>query len=293
MNIDEAITYSANKLGRCLSQQECTRQLKYFTESFEKSLTFEKSIATEEAQAVWQKQIKKIEDWQSSTDFKNGNFPHGINELILELVEWRALIFSLQNTETEKNPIGEHFFLEQWLIGGTYAIFSLLGKLTSKDRRDNSLRNLWIKMYLFIELEEACTKVEIDYINNIFNEKNGYFTNQKSQALHFRNTVISHNEKNLTIEWEVIDKDIEILVRIWSILVSWCTWGLVEPFRKSEHTFSGLEYFFSHQDIEKLTENRKKYFDLVYKWSVTYLYNGERDPANGAFIKIVVTSSVL
>lgn len=26
MNIDEAITYSAKALGRCLSQQECDRQ---------------------------------------------------------------------------------------------------------------------------------------------------------------------------------------------------------------------------------------------------------------------------
>jgi hypothetical protein len=45
----------------------------------------------------------------------------------------------------------------------------------------------------------------------------------------FRNKVIAHNEWSSTIPWLEIDKDIERLVRIWSLIVSWASYGRFEP----------------------------------------------------------------
>jgi hypothetical protein len=66
-----------------------------------------------------------------------------------------------------------------------------------------------------------------------------YFTNKNSKALLFRNKVIAHNEKNLTMRWDEIDKDIEILVKIWSLVVSWSSFGLFDPFRTPSRHFQG------------------------------------------------------
>src|SRR6185312_15079205 len=95
---------------------------------------------TDEQTAVWSGEIGRIEEWLSSARFQRGEYPRGVDDLLLELIEWRALKFSFQNVETETSPFNDHVFYSQWLIGGTYAVFALLGQLISKDKRDNSLR---------------------------------------------------------------------------------------------------------------------------------------------------------
>jgi hypothetical protein len=283
-SIEDAKSYAVNQTNRCLTQEVSDKRLEYLRDQFDRA-------TTDEGKKVWGNEIEKIESWLKSDDFKNGSFPQGIDELMLELIEWRTMIYAFQNTETESNPFEECIFLSQWLVGGTYAIFSILGKLVSKDSRDNSLRKLWKEISPFIEKDGACTKEEHIFINSMLHETSGYFTNKHSKAFRFRNTVIAHNEKNLTIKWELIDKDINILVRIWSLIVSWSSFGLFAPFRTAEQAFAGIESFFNHHEMVELKKSRQIYLDRVTQWSLAYLHNGERDPGRGAFSKLFVTTS--
>ncbi|MDD2466037.1 MAG: hypothetical protein PHI97_18725 [Desulfobulbus sp.] len=286
LTIEDAKNHAYNATNRCLSQEESNKRLEYFRSQFNKA-------TTEDAKNIWCHEINKIEVWLKSDDFKNGNFPQGINELMLELIEWRSMKYAFQNTVTESNPFKKYVFLSQWLVGGTYAVFSLLGKLVSKDNRDNSLRKLWTETCVFIEKDGACTKEEIDYINAKLDKKSGYFTNENSPAFMFRNTAIAHNEKNPTITWDLIDKDINILVRIWSLIVSWSSYGLFDPFRTAEQSFAGFEKFFNQHELTQLKESRKIYLKQVIQWSLAYLHNGKPDPGHGAFSKLSITTSII
>ena len=284
-SIEDAKNYAV-EATRCLSNDETYRSLEVYRSYLSRA-------TNDEQKEPLQKEIDSLENWLKCEKFKTGDFPMGINELMLELIEWRALKYAFQNTETEQNPFKEHTFYSQWLVGGTYAVFSILGKLESKDDRDNSLRNLWGKIWAWIDQDGGCSKEELEYINLKLNRKSGHFTNENSKALLFRNTVIAHNEKNPTMRWDEIDKDIEILVRIWSLIVSWSSYGLFDPLRTSEQAFSGIENIFSASDITALKTKRKEYIDRVLLWSVTHLHNRERDHGGGVFKKLSITTTVI
>lgn len=288
-SIEDAKNYACKMTNRSLTQDVAQRRLEYWKGQLDKAENWHNLDNTEIEQSknVFRGQIESIKDWLESEEFENGDFPQGIDELMLELIEWRALKYAFQNTETEKSPFKDHIFFSQWLIGGTYAVFSILGKLVSKDKRDNSLKNLWQKLSPFIEQDGACTNEEIEYINRKLHDTSGHFKKENSKTISFRNTVIAHNEKNLTIKWGEIDKDIEILVRIWSLIVSWSSFGLFDPFRTSEQAFSGLESFFAGQELTLLKAKRTEYLDRVTRWSVTHLHNGVRDTGRGSFSKLV------
>jgi hypothetical protein len=279
---EEAKAYACEMTNRCLSAEESERRLRYFRHQFN-------SAIDQDGKEVWRKEIERIESWLMSEQFKSGDFPRGVDELMLELVEWRAMKYAFQNVGTEKNPFNKHIFFNQWLIGGTYAVFALLGKLISKDERDNSLRNLWGKVSPFIDRDGACSRDEIDHINQQLH-KTGRFTNANSKAMLFRNTTIAHNEKNTTLHWSEIDADIHVLVRIWSIIGAWSSFGLYDPFRTPEQAFSGLAPYFNPGELKNLREKRQEYLHRVTQWSVNYLHSDQRDPALGIFRKWVVTA---
>jgi len=283
---EEAKTYACDVTNGASSLEKAQRQLGYFRHH----LAISKS---EEQQAVWGGEIAHIEEWLSSARFQRGEYSRGVDDLLLELIEWRALTFAFQNVETERSPFNDHVFYSQWFIGGTYAVFALLGQLVSKDERDNSLRKLWRYVSPFIASDGACTREELDCINQRLDEKMGHFTNENSKAFMFRNKVIAHNEWSPTIEWSEIDKDIEILVRIWSLIVSWSSFGRFKPFRTADHAFSGLESFFNAEELKRLKAKRQEYLSQVFQWAVNYLHSGQRDPGRGGFSKLSVTSRVV
>jgi hypothetical protein len=283
---DEAKTYACEVTNGELSFEKAQRQLIYFRRNLE-------NMITDEQTAVWSNQIRRIEDWLSSERFQRGEYARGLDDLLLELIEWRALIFAFQNVETEGSPFKEHVFFSQWLFGGTYTVFALLGQLVSRHRRDTSLWHLWNDVSPFIESDGACTREEFDCIKQRVNEKTGHFTNENSKAFMFRNKVIAHNEWSPTIPWLEIDKDIEILVRIWSLVVSWASFGRFEPFRTDDQAFAGLESFFNDDEMKRLKAKRQAYLSGVFRWAVNFLHNGQRDPGRGGFSKLSVTSSMI
>jgi hypothetical protein len=124
--------YAVEKTNRCLSHDETHRRLEVFRGFLSRAIH-------EEDKKIWRTQIDSLEDWLKCDKFKNGDFPRGIDELMLELIEWRALKYAFQNTETDQNPFKEHIFYLQWLVGGTYAVFSILGKLVGKDKQKTHL----------------------------------------------------------------------------------------------------------------------------------------------------------
>ena len=286
----------------CTSEEAKTRTVEATSRrrSHEESLKFLKDLRgylvranDEESRKTWQTQIVALESRLASEQYLSGEYPQGIDELVLELIEWRAMQHAFQHVETKNQPFHQHAFYQQWLIGSTYAVSSLLGKLVGKAPGENSLRKLWWEVGKFVARDGACTKGELKLIGELLDKTKGKFTDENSRAIKFRNTVIAHNQKSLALAWDEIDNDIKVLVRIWSILVSWSSFGIMAPFRSAEQAFSGLERIFENDELALLKKKRQDYIDLATGWTRIHLHNGKRDHGGSAFTQIVVTSSVV
>ncbi|HEM7567120.1 TPA: hypothetical protein U2J78_004986 [Serratia marcescens] len=251
------------------------------------------SSQSKELRSLWLSELDKLNEWKNSDNFKNGNYPQGIDELILELVEWRSLIYAFQHVETKRKPFNESGFYAQWYLGAIYGVFSIFGKLLSKDRRDNSLRKLWEVISPTMLNEGACTKPEADFINAALDVKSGRFTNKNSQALLYRNKLISHNEAMPVVKWDEIDKDFAFLIRMWSLLVSWSSFGLFQPFRDSNQVFQGIESMFDKTEIANLKAKREEYLSMVEKWSINYAHTNSIDLGRGAFSSFSAKVSIV
>ena len=235
-----------------------------------------------------QKKLDEIDTWKDSGEFKQGNYFQGIDELLFELIEWRAIIYAFQNVDTKKKPFEKSGFYAQWYLGAVYGIFSIIGKLVSKDSRDISLRMLWKDVSCIMLKEGACTQLEFNYIKEAMNEKSGRFTNENSKSFLFRNKLISHNEARPIVKWDDVDKDLSLLIRIWSILIAWSSFGISSSFRTDEQAFLGLESMLEISEIKALREQRQRYFKKVDTWSKCYAHSGKEDPGKGAFSKISI-----
>ncbi len=266
-------------------------------EDIDSNITYYKKMVnnshSEESKNFWLSELDKLNEWKNSDDFKNGNYPQGIDELIIELLEWRSVIYAFQHVETRREPFKESGFYAQWYIGAIYGVFSIFGKLLSKDNRDNSLRKLWRIISPIMLTEEACTKQEVDFINVALDVTSGRFTNKNSQALLFRNKLISHNESMPVIKWDDVDKDFAFLIRMWSLLISWSSFGLFQPFRTGEQVFQGVESMFSKSEITNLKVKREEYLKMVERWSTSYIHTGFTDFGRGAFSSLGTKVSII
>ncbi len=266
-------------------------------EDIDSNITYYKKMVnnshSEESKNLWLSELDKLNEWKNSDNFKNGIYPQGIDELIIELLEWRSVIYAFQHVETRREPFKESGFYAQWYIGAIYGVFSIFGKLLSKDNRDNSLRKLWRIISPIMLTEKACTKQEVDFINVALDVTSGRFTNKNSQALLFRNKLISHNESMPVIKWDEVDKDFAFLIRMWSLLISWSSFGLFQPFRTGEQVFQGVESMFSKSEITNLKLKREEYLKMVERWSTSYIHTGFTDFGRGAFSSLEAKVSIV
>jgi hypothetical protein len=243
------------------------------------------------SKALFEDMISGLIQWKNSSELEKGEYPQGIDQIILDLIEIRSLIFAIQNTPNAQPAFEKHFFFQQWLIGAAHTITCGIGKLVSGDNRDNSLRNLWKEVGHWITLDGACTQQEADFIDQALDKKTGHFVNANSKAFNYRNKSVAHNEHSPTITWEDFDPDLKILVRTWSLLVAWCSFGIIAPFKERRQIFDGLETLYSKDVIRELGSKREQYLQKVRDWATTYLHNEAADPGRGAFtsgIKITV-----
>lgn len=284
--VEEAKEYVVALTNKAKSLEEINSTISHYQEMFE-------NAHNEESRSLWLSELEKLKEWKDSDDFKQGNYPQGIDELVLELIEWRAMVYAFQNVETKNNPFKESGFYAQWYLGSIYGVFTIVGKLVSKDRRDNSLRKLWETTSPVMLSDGACTKEEIDYINSEMEVKSGLFTNERSKSLLFRNKLISHNEAIPIVQWSDVDSELCLLIRMWSLLVSWSSFGLFQPFRTDEQAFLGLESMFQVTEINELKLKRECYLKIIEGWSKCYAHSGIEDPGRGAFSTLHVTARVV
>jgi len=248
--------------------------------------------ASEKDWVYWDEEIKKLKEYKESAAFLNGEHPAGIDELIYSIIDCRSSIYAFMNTNITSNPFEKIFFFQQWQVGIAYWLVASIGKLVSKDKRDNSLRSLWNKVLPFLNDKAAISSnEEIDYITRLFDEKSGHFTNVNSKAIAFRNKTIAHNESSQIIHWTEIDHDVKILVRAWSIIVAWCSFGVMMPFRKPHEVFGGIETIFHPSEFGLLQENYKKSTTEIRDWCECDIISGEKKYSRSPFCSISVEIS--
>ncbi|MDG0801618.1 hypothetical protein [Pectobacterium polaris] len=284
--IDEAKEYVVLLTNKARTIESIDSTIIYYQEMVD-------SLHNKESRNLWLSELDKINEWKNNDDFRNGNYPQGIDDLILELVEWRSVIYAFQHVDTKRKPFNESGFYAQWYVGAIYGVFTIFGKLLSKDTRDNSLRKLWGIISPIMLSEGACTKLETDFINSALDVRSGRFTNENSQALLFRNKLISHNEAMLVVKWDEVDKDFAFLIRMWSLLVSWSSFGLFQPFRAGEQVFQGVESMFDRTEITNLKAKREEYLSMVKKWSISYAHTNSIDLGRGAFSSLSAKVSIV
>lgn len=226
-----------------------------------------------------------------SDDHKGDNDSQGLNKLVLTIVEYRAMIYALQKVETKNNPFQDHLFHSQWLCGSAYAIFSMFGKLLGTGHTENSLRQLWFDIQLMMVESKGCEKNENDKINKILNSKEGELCSRNSCSLRFRHQVIAHNENLHMLSWDKFDNEFKTIIRIWSIIVGWCSFGIVDPFSSTEFAFSGLKDQFTDSEIAQLAKKRSEFLAQIELWSKTSLWDGTIDKYRCAFARVSVQIS--
>lgn len=243
--------------------------------------------ASAETKVHWVAQKAAIENWLASDEFKTGKYPQGLDDLVLDLIDLRSSVYAFEKADLRANPFSKHHFLAQWFTGSTYAILSILGKLISKDTRDNSLRNLWGAVRRFMLEDGACSAEEAAYIDDQLHHT-GRFTNTGSKAVLLRNKLIAHNEASPLVEWGEIDSDIKILVRVWALIVGFCSLGIVFPFHAVERAFTGIESALSPAELHSLRDKRKEYLEKVRLWSRVDMATGKAEERSRGFAEVNV-----
>lgn len=248
---------------------------------------YENQADDEDARGHWRKQRAELEVLVQNPE-KIEEMPQGIDEVVLNLIEWRAMVYAFQQIDAAVNPFAEHFFFRLWLNGAVHAVFNGLGQLFNKDGRDNSLRNLWESISGYILEDKAADRDEILHIDTFFHRTRS----DNTPAINFRNKSIGHNEARPQINWDVVDDDIKILVRSWSILVSWTSFGVLTPFIDDVQSFSGLDKFYSFSEIMKLRAARKEYINKIKTWATSFSHNNLPDSGRSPFAEITISISL-
>jgi hypothetical protein len=271
----EAKEFCNNKTNSMLSEAEALEKICQLE-------GYIKDDPSEHSRALFNEWIEEIKSWIESDVRKKREYPQGIDQILLDIIEVRAFIYAFQKSPEIQGRL-HHFFWQQWLIGGAHTIIVGIGKLVSTDHRDNSLANLWREVGGWIKEDGACEMDEAIFIEEAFKRKTGYFDNKNSKAFNYRNKSIAHNEHSPEITWDDLDPDLRILTRSWSLLVAWSSFGIINPFKANSEVFGGLEPLFSSSEIAQLGRQRNAYLDMVKKWSTTYLHTDTSDPGRGAF----------
>ena len=259
-NLDEAKGYACTYTTRRMTKEETEKKIQEYKNQLE-------SRPYEDLIGFYKEQIQTLSEWLASKEFAEGNYHQSIDELLLELVEWRAMFYAFQTVDTASDPFNTHVFFQQWKVGGAYAMFSQFAKLVSGGTQDKSLRNLWRDLQPFLETEIKSD--EIAQISKYLQKEDRRFSNSESKALAFRNKVIAHNEKSIDADFDHLDEDIKLIARIWAIITNWSSFGLIAPWRSDAQAFSGLENFYTPEDLQHLKRARQEYIKKFEAWGKT------------------------
>lgn len=83
-SIKKAKEYACNATNGELSLEKAERQLSDFRKLLANSTSEGQSL-------IYNQEIERIVTWLASPRFKSGKYARGIDDLLLELIEWRAI----------------------------------------------------------------------------------------------------------------------------------------------------------------------------------------------------------
>ncbi|HFQ5429225.1 TPA: hypothetical protein ACGUOO_004311 [Vibrio vulnificus] len=231
-----------------------------------------------EQRQYWKDRETESREYLCSEGFKAGKYHLGVDELILELIEVRAIIYSFQIVDISSNPFESYTLHSQWLSGCTYKLIAIYGKLLSRHKDDKSLKNVWCNVSSYIKGSSLTTSEEVSELTSFILG----ISNQTSNVMKYRNKAIAHNEQQPNVEWSDVDHDLRGLCRVWSLITMWCSLGVMSPFVESDRAFSGFEPVVTHNELSALRKARAKYLEDVRGWCtenfVTRTQESKRTP---------------
>lgn len=278
-SIDDARAYVLRTTSVYLSPDDVQERLHHL-EALAERVKFD-----EAAHGAALDQLETLKKWSESAAFKKGAYAQGLDELMLRLVDLRATVHAFQGLGVTRELFKQSVFHAQWLSGVAYEMYALLGKLVSKDDRDNSLRRVWEHVQSLLLETAECDAAEAACIGQKFAMVFGGPSSQ-SPALKVRNKVIAHNEMSLQAVWSDFDEDIRILGRVWALLVRWCSGGVLYPFRDGNQVFRDVSSQLQYPEIQALKASRDRYLDGFRAWCTLRLDTGLTDQRPGPFARI-------
>lgn len=95
-NISDAKEYVVQVTNKARTIDQINSSIEYYQSMVD-------SANSDESRSLWESEVEKLKLWKNSDDFKDGSYPQGIDELILEVIEWRSVQAAFQEIETEKD----------------------------------------------------------------------------------------------------------------------------------------------------------------------------------------------
>lgn len=114
--INEAKEYVVSLTNKARTIENIDSAISYYQEMVDSS-------HSEGSRNLWLSELNELIEWKNSDDFKNGNYPQGIDDLILELVEWRSVIYSFQNVDTKRDRLKKADFMRNGMLGESMGYF--------------------------------------------------------------------------------------------------------------------------------------------------------------------------
>jgi hypothetical protein len=213
--------------------------------------------------------------------YSHPSSPH----LVLELMQWRAMIEGFKELITVLPNVGQHPFFKYWWAGSNYGVTTLLSKLASNDLEEHaSLLKLWAHANGFLVEDKIITGDEYLEINRRM------MAFQKLPIvipflLQHGSNLATFTEPTDTFVWEEFDTELALLARIWSLLIQW-SGNIPLSLTSDTELTKGLDQFLNRELVTHLQHGIEHYLHDFESWCTTSIATNERcDYTPFAFIE--------
>lgn len=161
-----------------------------------------------------------VKKWLALAPLEHGNYKLGIDRLMFQLIEKRAVVFALMSTSTTTNGFINQDVILRWVTNAMCSVFSAIATLNNMQAKDMSLRHLWNTVRPFLTLDAPPAMEELRAIEQQFEMGRGYPNIEEHLALLSIPQGLWPTPGDTKI-WEAIDMHIQIWVRVWAIMGTW------------------------------------------------------------------------
>lgn len=231
-----------------------------------------------DSDGYFQKQLDYLNKLKLCPNYQNGSLPRGIEKILLQVMESYTFWHSI-------NEIDSSFFLTQnnyihnlMNVSVTFMMSCELAKLFNNKPDDFSLCNIWNHDVNDIRISNITTIDEIDYITEQFARNEATRDQAIKRFLDFRNKSIAHNENNIGLKWSDFVSTMNFIIRVWGIIDEYYSPNCFpRPIQLSNHIYTPLQPYFSHQQIESMKQARLKLMTDIFSSASTNLKTGAKD----------------